>query len=81
MFSLQKLVVLAAVLAAVWYGFKFIGRLDKARRVKAKAALLAAEKGEAVANAQDMERCAACGDFVAAQVSTSCGRDDCPYPG
>ena len=33
-FSLSKLMVLAAILGAVWYGFKLIGRLDEARKRK-----------------------------------------------
>ena len=32
-FSLQKLLVLAAVIALVWYGFKFVGRLQDHRKV------------------------------------------------
>lgn len=34
MFSLSKILALAAILGAVWYGFKLIGRLDEARRRK-----------------------------------------------
>jgi hypothetical protein len=34
MFSVSKLMVLAAILAAVWYGFRLIGRLDEARKRK-----------------------------------------------
>ena len=34
--SIQKLIVLAAVIAAVWYGFKFLGRLQEARKAEAK---------------------------------------------
>lgn len=29
--SVNKILMLIAILAAVWYGFKLIGRLDKAR--------------------------------------------------
>jgi hypothetical protein len=36
-FSIQKLLVLAAVIGAVWYGFKFVGRLQQARDSEAKA--------------------------------------------
>ncbi len=35
-FSLTKLLVLAAVIAVVWYGFKLVGRLDAARKAEAK---------------------------------------------
>ena len=34
--SLQKLLVLVAVIALVWYGFKFISRLQDARKASAK---------------------------------------------
>ena len=30
-FSLQKLLVLAAIIGAVWYGFKLVSRLQEAR--------------------------------------------------
>ena len=34
-FSIQKLLVLAAIIGAVWYGFKFLSRLDQARKTDA----------------------------------------------
>ena len=34
MFSLSKLLALAAIIAAVWFGFRFVGRLDEARKRK-----------------------------------------------
>ena len=83
-FSLQKLLVLALLVGAVWYGFKYIGRLDEARKRVGKAARKAAEKATvktAEPAAQDMERCETCGDYVAATVASSCGREACPYPG
>ena len=36
MFSLSKILALVAILGAVWYGFKLIGRLDDARKRKAE---------------------------------------------
>ena len=38
MFSFQKILVLAAVVAAIWYGFKLVSRLDAARKRKLKEA-------------------------------------------
>lgn len=38
MFSLQKILFLFAVLAAIWYGFKLVNRLDQARKQKLKDA-------------------------------------------
>lgn len=34
MFSLSKILALAAIIAVVWYGFKLVGRLDRARKDK-----------------------------------------------
>lgn len=36
MFSLQKILALVVIVLAVWYGFKLITRLDRARREKLK---------------------------------------------
>ena len=84
-FGLQKLLLLAVIVGAVWYGFKFFGRLDAtkdrvakaARKTADKVAGGAAEPSDAVS--QDMERCETCGDFVAAGSAKSCGREACPY--
>lgn len=35
MFSITKILALVAILGAVWFGFRLIGRLDAARRQKA----------------------------------------------
>jgi uncharacterized protein len=81
-FSLTKLVFTVAVILAVWYGFKFVGRLADARKTRAK--LDAASKGRgmgAPTATAELERCAACGAYVAGESAVACGRDDCPYPG
>jgi len=86
-FGLQKILLLAAIIGAVWYGFKFFGRLEASKGRLAKAVRKAADKvsgGAAVpadAVAQDMERCETCGDFVAQGSATPCGREACPYIG
>ncbi len=91
-FGLQKLLLLALLVGAVWYGFKFFGRLDESRKRVEKVAKKAAHKvaervvggpdGAASEPAtQDMERCETCGDYVTAVGASSCGREACPYPG
>lgn len=35
--SVNKILMLLAILAAVWYGFKLVGRLDRARKDKLRA--------------------------------------------
>jgi uncharacterized protein len=87
-FSLQKLLVLAAIVGAVWYGFKLVSRLQEARRLEAEADAgerrKAAKRGpsgakDAAAKAEDMVQCPVCRTYVAARSAGSCGRPDCPY--
>lgn len=83
-FSLIKLLVLAAIIGAVWYGFKFVGRLDKERKADAKASIRGGRGKHRAAPGDDVEemvRCEACGAFVVAASARSCGRDDCPFHG
>lgn len=76
-FSLPKILVLAALVAAAWYFFKFIERRNKmAKKVKDDPADGTAKPVDAM----DMLACSVCGDYVAAGAA-SCGRSDCPYPG
>ena len=81
--SLQKLILLAAVVAAVWYGFKFLGRLQKARdeeaRLREKRAARPAKKASAEAarsgagTVEDLVPCPKCGAYVRAGSTCSCG--------
>ena len=82
--SLQKLIVLAAVIAAVWYGFKFLGRLQKARehearlheKQTARPARKAADEGRkgGEKDIEDLVPCPSCGAYVRAGSTCSCGR-------
>ncbi len=74
---MTKLLVLAVVIALVWYGFKWAGRISRQRGGgeiprddTAKAAL---------EDAEDMAKCEVCGTFVPARGARDCGRDNCPY--
>ena len=91
-FSLQKLLVLAAIVLAVWYGFKWISRLQEARdaetRVPRKrrwpgdfrgAFRRAAKEPEQQDAAEELTPCRVCGAYVAARGAANCGRADCPY--
>ena len=80
-FSLTKLLFTVIIIAAVWYGFKWIGRLDKARRGEIDAARGGGADGaRSVDEAEDMEKCRVCDTYVAKQGVRACGRGDCPYP-
>ena len=83
-FGLQKLLLLALIIGAVWYGYKFFGRLDVSRRKVEKVARAAVDRAAASRDepaSQDMERCETCGDFVAVGSAAHCGREACPYTG
>lgn len=85
-FSLQKLLLLAAVIGAVWYGFKLISRLQQNRELEAGRQGRAAKRSRGPDSAramgdepETMVQCPICGTYVAAQGAKSCGRSDCPY--
>ncbi|WP_193370182.1 hypothetical protein [Pelagibius marinus] len=82
--SIQKLIVLAAVVAAVWYGFKFLGRLQAARKEEARlrekqggrpARKAEAPKAEAKGGeVEDLVQCPSCGAYIQAGTTCDCGR-------
>ena len=82
--SLTKLLVLIAIIVAVWYGFKIIGQVDRARKEAARLhrAHVARRKAAPPPPKQvveDMVKCRKCGAYVPARRPTSCGRGDCPW--
>ena len=94
-FSLQKLLVLAAIVLAVWYGFKWVSRLQESRDAEARvpprkrrwpggvrgAFRRAAKEPEQQQQdaAEELTPCRVCGAYVAARGAANCGRADCPY--
>lgn len=77
-FSFQKLLFTAMVIAAVWYGFKWVARVQDLRR---KVERLDRESRGEQGAMEDMVQCATCDAFVAVRGATNCGRDNCPYRG
>ncbi len=86
--SLQKLLVLAAVIAAVWYGFKFVGRLQDQRNAERKLGAGGNRRPKArwrravrpaAPEAEDMVACPVCQTYVQAQGASRCERANCPY--
>lgn len=88
-FSLQKFLVLAAVIALVWYGFKYVGRLQDQRKAGGGQGARAARRskpgrGASAAEpktpeAEDMVACPVCQAYVQVRGATRCDRSDCPY--
>lgn len=69
---IMKWLVLGLIVAGVWFGFKAIGRRNKAKQMDAENA--------ATDTVEDMSACTVCGTYVGADAK-SCGRESCPYPG
>ncbi len=87
-FSIQKLLFTVAVVVAIWYGFKWVGRMKEIRKKQAKDRLRRDASGSggggapgASGDAEEMVECAVCGAFVPALGAKDCGRRDCPYGG
>jgi hypothetical protein len=82
--SLGKFLLLAVLVAAVWYGFKYIQRVEEIKRLlrreaERRQADQRARRGPQSLDAEDLVKCARCGAYVAAQSATACGRPDCPW--
>ena len=85
-FGFTKLVVLIGIVAAVWYGFKVVGQLDKARKQsqvnKSPRHSGGGGGGNGGGKAPEVEetvQCPTCGAYVVAKSSSPCERPDCPY--
>ncbi len=85
-FSFAKVLLLVAVVAIVWFGFRWFQRWEKERREATERegrrvgrdAAPGPERGP-VAEAEVMTACRVCGVYVASG-TRSCGRANCPFP-
>ena len=69
-----KLIVLVAVIVAVWYGFKLISRLERQRKRRLKE-----QRQQDTESVDKMEKCPVCDTYVVAAAARDCGREGCPY--
>ena len=76
-----KLVMLVALVAAVWFGFRYAERLGAVRQAALRRGGGGAGKasGGAPAEAENMIECPVCGVYAAPDQAANCGRGDCPY--
>ncbi len=77
--SIGKLMVLAAILGAVWYGFKFIGRMQQARDEQERQKEAASKNTGAPVNktnsgAVELVQCPTCDAYIPADSGCNCGR-------
>ena len=76
----SKLAVLIGIVAAVWYGFKFVGQLDRARKqAQASKPPRPSGGGGKAPEVEDTVQCPTCGAYVVAKTASPCERPDCPY--
>ena len=73
-FSLSKLLVLGALIAAVWYGLRWVQRRQQLQRSAENDKM---ERG-ADPSSEELVACTQCGVFVPAEGGRSCDRADCP---
>ncbi|MBF0561442.1 MAG: hypothetical protein HQL37_05350 [Alphaproteobacteria bacterium] len=80
-FSLIKLLFTGAVVAALWYGFRYLGRLAeiKADRAMARPETPPPRPAPSPTTIEDLKPCPQCGAYVANGLARACGRVDCPY--
>lgn len=80
--SLSKLLVLVLLVAAVWYGFRWVGRRGARARLRRDAAASAAKPAPGQPGQEDLTACPACGTYTAPGLA-QCpeGRADCPRLG
>lgn len=87
-----KLVILVAVVAIVWFGFKYLERRDRvddgSRKVGERTfgerlrKSMREKTGSAAPppdGVEDTEACPVCKAFVTVTGATSCGKPNCPY--
>ena len=77
--SLTKLLLLAGIILAVWYGFKIVGRLEAARKAEARlrheaAARRASRNEPSTERVQELVSCPRCGAYVTPGTRCTCDR-------
>lgn len=76
-----KFLLTVAMVAAIWFGFKYLARLQEikakreAKAVRGNSSPAKADK----ADVQDLVQCRACGTWQPGGSARHCGRKDCPY--
>ena len=69
-FSLPKILLLIVIIAAVWYGFKVIGRINAKRKDDADESV--ADASNPSVDAEEMVQCPKCGAYFARSEPHSC---------
>lgn len=80
MVSLSKLITLALIVLAVWYGFKWLQQFNTARQRRADrhARREGQDAGRPPVPTEDMTKCSVCGVYVPTRGTPPCPRAECP---
>ena len=80
MVTLSKLLTLALIVTAVWYGFRWVQRFNAARAARAerRARREAGKDETAPVATEDMSKCTVCGVYVPVRGAPPCPRPECP---
>ena len=77
LFSISKILVTAALILAVWYGFKWLGNRQqiqkKAARERVRRGGGASQNGPSSSDIEDMVQCPDCGAYVPDDGRHKCG--------
>ncbi len=80
-----KILLLALVIGAVWFGWRWynrvgaVGRERLHEREREQKRQTGGTAQSPRVGAEDMEKCPECGAYVAPRSAVSCGRPSCPY--
>jgi hypothetical protein len=82
--SFGKLLLVIAVIAIVWFGWRWYQRWEKERRVlddrrEAEDSIRRNRDSRESVEVEELAKCRVCGAFVASG-ARACGKPGCPYP-
>ena len=83
--SFWKLLLVVAVVAIAWFGWRWFQRWEKERREitdrRGAEDAVRRQRGKAdEVQVEELSKCRTCGAFVASG-ARGCGKPRCPYPG
>ncbi|CUW39987.1 conserved protein of unknown function [Magnetospirillum sp. XM-1] len=74
-----KFLLTVAVIAVIWFGFRYLSRLAELRRRDQPDTVAPPHPPGGAAEAETMVECRICGTWQPGRTARSCGRADCPY--
>ena len=82
-FSFSKILLTVVAIALVWYGWKWINRVQARSRGELDESgrrPIQRKRRARRAAPEDLVQCTICGSYVPAEGGAPCDRPDCPFP-